>query len=235
MARRDKDNKVYDNSKRDVNEKDIIYYIAGRECILPCKADADKNSFMQIGDFFNELIRDKIINDGDIDLKVLRKWDEKEILPAYRKAKGPVRTDTRFYTKNHKYMVKEILRLKRIGFDISDIERILFFNESLEIVLLYKSIKNKEDYSKMKRTINNMEDMEAKLITPSIETVKEIINLDKYNINSKSKKLKKEYASIIAFIDIVKKACSSYNGNYFNKSDFKEDMIDIIKRYKKLL
>lgn len=235
MARRNKDNEVYDNSKRDVNEKDIIYYIAGKEYILPSKAKADKNSFLQIGDFFNELIRDKIINEGDIDLKILRKWDEKEILPAYRKAKGAIRTETRFYSRDHIQMIKEILRLKRIGFDISDIERVLFFNEREDVVLLEKSIKNKEDFSKMKKTINNMEDMETKLITPSIETVMHIINLDKYKTNGKCSKLKKEHASVIAFVDIVKKACSSYDGCSFNKSYFKEEMINIIDKYKKLL
>ena len=161
MARRNKDNEVYDNSKRDVNEKDIIYYISAEQYILPCKSNTDTNSFLQIGDFFNELIRERVIYEGELDLKVLRKWDEKEILPAYRKAKGPVRTETRFYTRDHINMVKEILRLKRIGFDISDIEKILFFNESVETLLLEKSIKNKEDYSKMKKTMNNMEDMET--------------------------------------------------------------------------
>ena len=234
MARRNKDNEVYDNSKRDVNEKDIIYYISAEQYILPCKSNTDTNSFLQIGDFFNELIRERVIYEGELDLKVLRKWDEKEILPAYRKAKGPVRTETRFYTRDHINMVKEILRLKRIGFNISDIEKILFFNESVETLLLEKSIKNKEDYSKMKKTMNNMEDMETRLIAPSIETVMNI-NFDKYDTAYKCKKLKKEYASMIAFVDIVKKACSSYNEGIFNKSHFKEEMINIISKYKKII
>lgn len=232
MSKRNENNETL-NNKRDVNTKDIVFYIANKKYLLPFRNNINKNKFMQIGDFYKELISKKIFN---IDLKLLRKWDEKEILPAYRFAKGAVRVDTRYYIKEHVLIVKEILRLKEIGLNISDIEKVIFFNYNINMILLNKNIKNKESFNKMKNTINNIDNMEAKLIIPSIKSVDKKVVKNILNDNSLyTDVLKKEDISLITFISILNKACINYKNKKFDKLNFKYDMINTIENINKNL
>ncbi|MDA1469796.1 helix-turn-helix domain-containing protein [Brachyspira hyodysenteriae] len=60
---------------------------------------------------------------NNVTLKNLREWDNKNVLPAYRITHGPIREKVRYYSKEHIDIVREILRLKALGFEIPDIKK----------------------------------------------------------------------------------------------------------------
>ena len=83
MAKRDENNNIDKNAKRDINNFDLYYFIKNKKYSLPRYSFIlkSKKRLMSIGEFLNLLEENNIKN---MSINLLREWDNKELLPAYR-------------------------------------------------------------------------------------------------------------------------------------------------------
>ena len=81
-----------------LSDRSIAYFINNKRYILESKKQKNKNELIVIGNFFKTLKNENIEN---VTLKNLREWDNKNVLPAYRIAHGPIREKVRYYSKEH--------------------------------------------------------------------------------------------------------------------------------------
>ena len=232
--------KMKNDNKININNDNAEYFINKVKHTLTSKYDINKNDLMSIGEFIDFLKCEGI---EDVTLKNMRDWDNKGILPAYRVPQGKSREDVRYYTNEHLNIVKEILYLKSIGLEVPYIYKIIFENEDIDIIFLYKSVKNLEDFKKMKDIIKNIDEMEKELIVPIIKNIKNefIKNNDKIDesyikkliFNYKNADLDKEDITMLSFILMLLSAFSSYNeeNNSFDKVKFSDFMFDILSKY----
>ncbi len=228
------------DKKIDINNCEAEYFLNRIKYTLTPKSNVNKNDLMSIGEFIDFLRCEGI---EDVTLKNMRDWDNKGILPAYRVPQGSSREDVRYYTNEHLNIVKEILYLKSIGLEIPDIYKIIFENEPAEMIFLYKSVKNTEDFKKMKDIIKNIDEMEKELIVPIIKNIKsEFIKnnnkidesyIKKLIFNYKNADLDSEDITMLSFILMLLSAFSSYNeeDNSFDKAKFSDFMLDIVSKY----
>ena len=196
MARRDENNNIDINAKRDINNFDLYYFIKNKKYYLPKYSFIlkSKKRLMSIGEFLNLLEKNNMKN---MSINLLREWDNKELLPAYRVERGMIRTESRYYIMEHLDIVKEIVRLKSYGLEIREtdivkeivklksygleireIEKIIFENKSFEILFLSKIIKNKELFMKMKDIIKNIKHIEDDLVSSICLEVRNIFNIN---------------------------------------------------------
>ncbi|AEM22851.1 hypothetical protein Bint_2245 [Brachyspira intermedia PWS/A] len=176
MAKRDENNNIDINAKRDINNFDLYYFIKNKKYYLPKYSFIlkSKKRLMSIGEFLNLLKKNSIKN---MSINLLREWDNKELLPAYRVERGMIRTESRYYIMEHLDIVKEIVKLKSYGLEIREIEKIIFENKSFEILFLSKIIKNKELFMKMKDIIKNIKHIEDDLVSSICTEVKKYLIL----------------------------------------------------------
>ena len=226
--------------KIDMNNDNAYYFINKVKHTLTSKNNINKNDLMSIGEFIDLLKCEGI---SDVTFKNMRDWDNKGILPAYRVPQGKSREDVRYYSNEHLNMVKEILYLKSVGLELPDIYKIMFENEDADIIFLYKSVKNLEDFKRMKDVIKNIDEMEKELIVPIIKNIKNefIKNNDKIDesyikkliFNYKNADLDSEDITMLSFILMLLSDFSSYNeeDNSFDKKKFSDFMTDIISKY----
>ena len=245
MARRDEDNNIDINAKRDINNFDLYYFIKNKKYSLPKYSFIlkSKKRLMSIGEFLNLLEENNIKN---MSINLLREWDNKELLPAYRVERGMIRTESRYYIMEHLDIVKEIVRLKSYGLEIREIEKIIFENKSFKILFLSKIIKNKELFIKMKDIIKNIKHIEDELVSSICTEVKNIFNIndddfkdtfnDKY-LNSilndyKKSNLNTDESSILLLSLILLSLYNSYDNNSFDRKKFSKQFYKIISENK---
>ena len=245
MARRDENNNIDTNAKRDINHYDLYYFIKSKKYTLPKYSFIlrSKKRLMSIGEFL-KLLEENNINNMSINL--LREWDNKELLPAYRVERGMIRTESRYYIMEHLDIVKEIVKLKSYGLEIREIEKIIFENKSFEILFLSKIIKNKELFMKMKEIIKNIKNIEDELVSSICTEVKNIFNIndddfketfnDKY-LNSilndyKKSNLNPDESSILLLSLILLSLYNSYDNNSFDRKKFSKQFYSIISENK---
>ncbi|MEI0557960.1 MerR family transcriptional regulator [Brachyspira intermedia] len=241
MARRDENNNIDKNAKRDINNFDLYYFIKNKKYYLPKYSFIlkSKKRLMSIGEFLNLLEKNSIKN---MSINLLREWDNKELLPAYRVERGMIRTESRYYIMEHLDIVKEIVKLKSYGLEIREIEKIIFENKSFEILFLSKIIKNKELFMKMKEIIKNIKHIEDDLVSSICLEVKNIFNIndadfketfnDKY-LNTilndyKKSNLNPDESSILLLSLILLSLYNSYNNNSFDRKKFSKQFYSII-------
>ena len=179
-------------------------------------------------------------------INLLREWDNKELLPAYRVERGMIRTESRYYIMEHLDIVKEIVKLKSYGLEIREIEKIIFENKSFEILFLSKIIKNKELFMKMKDIIKNIKNIEDDLVSSICLEVKNIFNIndddfketfnDKY-LNTilndyKKSNLNPDESSILLLSLILLSLYNSYDNNSFDRKKFSKQFYKIISENK---
>ena len=245
MAKRDENNNIDKNAKRDINNFDLYYFIKNKKYSLPRYSFIlkSKKRLMSIGEFLNLLEENNIKN---MSINLLREWDNKELLPAYRVEKGMIRTESRYYIMEHFDIVKEIVKLKSYGLEIREIEKIIFENKSFEILFLSKIIKNKELFMKMKDIIKNIKHIEDELVSSICTEVKKIFNIndddfketfnDKY-LNTilndyKKSNLNTDEASILLLSLILLSLYNSYDNNFFDREKFSKQFYSIISENK---
>ena len=241
MAKRDENNNIDINAKRDINNFDLYYFIKNKKYYLPKYSFIlkSKKRLMSIGEFLNLLEKNNINN---MSINLLREWDNKELLPAYRVERGMIRTESRYYIMEHLDIVKEIVKLKSYGLEIREIEKIIFENKSFEILFLSKIIKNKELFMKMKDIIKNIKELVSSICTE----VKKIFNIndddfketfnDKY-LNTilndyKKSNLNTDEASILLLSLILLSLYNSYDNNFFDREKFSKQFYSIISENK---
>ena len=245
MARRDENNNIDRNAKRDINNFDLYYFIKNKKYTLPKYSFIlkSKKRLMSIGEFLNLLEKNNINN---MSINLLREWDNKELLPAYRVEKGMIRTESRYYIMDHLDIVKEIVKLKSYGLEIREIEKIIFENKSFEILFLSKIIKNKELFMKMKDIIKNIKHIEDELVSSICTEVKNIFNIndddfketfnDKYlsSILNDYKKsnLNPDESSILLLSLILLSLYNSYDNDSFDRKKFSKQFYSIISENK---
>ena len=224
MARRDENNNIDKNAKRDINNFDLYYFIKNKKYYLPKYSFIlkSKKRLMSIGEFLNLLEN----NMKNMSINLLREWDNKELLPAYRVERGMIRTESRYYIMEHLDIVKEIVRLKSYGLEIREIEKIIFENKSFEILFLSKIIKNKELFMKMKDIIKNI-----KIFNINDDDFKDTFN-DKY-LNTilndyKKSNLNPDESSILLLSLILLSLYNSYDNNSFDRKKFSKHFYSII-------
>ena len=244
MAKRDENNNIDINAKRDINNFDLYYFIKNKKYYLPKYSFIlkSKKRLMSIGEFLNLLEKNNIKN---MSINLLREWDNKELLPAYRVERGMIRTESRYYIMEHLDIVKEIVKLKSYGLEIREIEKIIFENKSFEILFLSKIIKNKELFMKMKDIIKNIKHIEDELVSSICTEVKKIFNIndddfketfnDKY-LNTilndyKKSNLNTDEASILLSL-ILLSLYNSYDNNFFDREKFSKQFYSIISENK---
>ena len=231
MARRDENNNIDTNAKRDINHSDLHYFIKSKKYTLPKYSFIlrSKKRLMSIGEFLKLLEKNNIKN---MSINLLREWDNKELLPAYRVEKGIVRTESRYYIMEHLDIAREIVKLKSYGLEIREIENIIFENKSFEILFLSKIIKNKELFMKMQNIITNIHHIEDELVSSICTEVKKIFNIndndfkDTFNDNYlntilndyKKSNLNTDEASILLLSLILLSLYNSYSLNSFTVS-----------------
>lgn len=226
-----------------LNNTSIAYFINNKRYILESIKNKNKNELIAIGNFL-EILKNEEIN--NVTLKNLREWDNKNVLPAYRITHGPIREKVRYYSKEHIYIVREILRLKALGFELPDIKKVIFDNIPECLIFVSKDILKKEEIKKMKGLIENINKKEADIIKAIIKNSKKefynnfnIDNLNdeyiKYIISQyKDSNLEnKEDSNIISFILILISAFNCYdeNNNIFDREKFSNYINDIAGRY----
>uniref|UniRef100_UPI003F4C9DF0 MerR family transcriptional regulator n=1 Tax=Brachyspira catarrhinii TaxID=2528966 RepID=UPI003F4C9DF0 len=245
MARRDENNNIDINAKRDVNNFDLYYFIKNKKYYLPKYSFIlkSKKRLMSIGEFLNLLEKNNMKN---MSINLLREWDNKELLPAYRVERGMIRTESRYYIMEHLDIVKEIVRLKSYGLEIRETEKIIFENKSFEILFLSKIIKNKELFMKMKDIVKNIKHIEDDLVSSICAEVKNIFNIndadfketfnDKY-LNTilndyKRSNLNTDESSILLLSLILLSLYNSYDNNSFDREKFSKQFYNIISENK---
>ncbi|WP_300755152.1 MerR family transcriptional regulator [uncultured Brachyspira sp.] len=226
-----------------LNNTSIAYFINNKRYILESIKNKNKNELIAIGNFL-EILKNEEIN--NVTLKNLREWDNKNVLPAYRITHGPIREKVRYYSKEHIDIVREILRLKALGFELPDIKKVIFDNIPECLIFVSKDILKKEEIKKMKGLIENINKKEADIIKAIIKNskkefynnfnidnlnddyIKDIINQYK-NINLENK----EDLNIISFILILISAFNCYDesNNIFDREKFSNYINDIAGRY----
>ncbi|WIH90260.1 helix-turn-helix domain-containing protein [Brachyspira pilosicoli] len=241
MARRDENNNIDKNARRDINAFDVYYFIKNKKYALPKYSFIlkSKKILMSIGEFL-KLLEDNNIKNMSINL--LREWDNKELLPAYRVERGMIRTESRYYIMEHLDIVKEIVKLKSYGLEIREIEKVVFENKSFEILFLSKLIKNKELLMKMKYIVKNIKHIEDELVSSICNEVKNIFNIndddfketfnDKY-LNTilndyKSSNLNSDELSVLLLSLILLSLYNSYDNNSFDRKKFSKQFYSII-------
>ena len=241
MARRDENNNIDINAKRDINNFDLYYFIKNKKYYLPKYSFIlkSKKRLMSIGEFLNLLEKNNMKN---MSINLLREWDNKELLPAYRVERGMIRTESRYYIMEHLDIVKEIVRLKSYGLEIRETEKIIFENKSFEILFLSKIIKNKELFMKMKDIIKNIKHIEDELVGSICTEVKKIFNIndddfkdtfnDKY-LNTilndyKKSNLNPDESNILLLSLILLSLYNSYDNNSFDRKKFSKHFYSII-------
>ncbi|PCG20196.1 helix-turn-helix domain-containing protein [Brachyspira sp. G79] len=245
MARRDENNNIDTNAKRDINHSDLHYFIKSKKCTLPKYSFIlrSKKRLMSIGEFLKLLEKNNIKN---MSINLLREWDNKELLPAYRVEKGMIRTESRYYIMEHLDIAREIVKLKSYGLEIREIENIIFENKSFEILFLSKIIKNKELFMKMKDIVKNIHHIEDELVSSICTEVKKIFNIndadfkDTFNDNYlntilndyKKSNLNTDEASILLLSLILLSLYNSYDNNYFDRKKFSKQFYSIISENK---
>ena len=245
MAKRDENNNIDINAKRDINNFDLYYFIKNKKYCFSKYSSIlkSKKRLMSIGEFLNLLEKNNIKN---MSINLLREWDNKELLPAYRVEKGMIRTESRYYIMEHLDIVKEIIKLKSYGLEIREIEKIIFENKSFEILFLSKIIKNKELFMKMKEIIKNIKNIEDELVSSICTEVKNIFNIndddfketfnDKYlsSILNDYKKsnLNPDESSILLLSLILLSLYNSYDNNSFDRKKFSKQFYSIISENK---
>lgn len=239
MAKRDENNNIDENAKRNINAVEIKYFINGRKYTLPKYSLVNKKKLISIGEFLKLLEKNDIKN---MSINLLREWDNKELLPAYRVEKGMIRTESRYYIDEHIDIVKEIMNLKSYGLEIREIEKIIFENKSFEILFLSKIIKNKETFSRAKLIMNNIKQMENKLVISICNEIKTIFNINDYDFKEtfnnqylisilndyKKTNLDKENTSILLLSLILLSLYDSYDNDVFDIKKFSEQFYMII-------
>lgn len=245
MARRDENNNIDRNAKRDINNFDLYYFIKNKKYTLPKYSFIlkSKKRLMSIGEFLNLLEENNIKN---MSINLLREWDNKELLPAYRVERGMIRTESRYYIMEHFDIVKEIVKLKSYGLEIREIEKIIFENKSFEILFLSKIIKNKELFMKMKDIIKNIKHIEDELVSSICTEVKKIFNIndndfketfnDKY-LNTilndyRKSNLNTDESSILLLSLILLSLYNSYDNDSFDRKKFSKQFYIIISENK---
>ncbi|WP_300369184.1 MerR family transcriptional regulator [Brachyspira sp.] len=226
-----------------LNNNSIEYFIKNKRYILESKKHKNKNELIVIGDFF-QILKDENIE--NVTLKNLREWDNKNVLPAYRITHGPIREKVRYYSKEHIDIVKEILRLKGLGFEIPDIKKVIFDNIPECLIFLSRDIIKKEDFKNMSGIIKNINKEETDLIITVIRNCKKDFcdnsNIDNLNdeyikdIISQYKNanlVNKEDTYIIGFILVLISSFNCYdeNNNTFNRLKFSNYIDDIVGKY----
>ncbi|WP_157151497.1 MerR family transcriptional regulator [Brachyspira sp. SAP_772] len=245
MARRDENNNIDRNARRDINAFDVHYFIKNKKYALPEYSFIlrSKKRLMSIGEFLNLLEENNIKN---MSINLLREWDNKELLPAYRVTRGAIRTESRYYIMEHLDIVREIVKLKAYGLEIREIEKIIFENKSFEILFLSKLIKNKEAFTKMKYIVKNIKHIEDELVGSICNEVKNIFNIndddfketfnDKY-LNSilndyKNSDLNPDESSVLLLSLILLSLYNSYDNNFFDRKKFSKQFYSIISENK---
>ena len=243
MARRDENNNIDINAKRDINNFDLYYFIKNKKYCFSKYSSIlkSKKRLMSIGEFLNLLEKNNIKN---MSINLLREWDNKELLPAYRVERGMIRTESRYYIMEHLDIVKEIVKLKSYG--LREIEKIIFENKSFEILFLSKIIKNKELFMKMKDIIKNIKHIEDDLVSSICLEVRNIFNIndadfketfnDKY-LNTilndyKKSNLNPDESSILLLSLILLSLYNSYDNNSFDRKKFSKQFYSIISENK---
>ena len=226
-----------------LNNISIAYFIKNKRYILESKTYKNKNELIVIGEFF-QILKDENIE--NVTLKNLREWDNKKLLPAYRITHGPIREKVRYYSKEHIDIVREILRLKALGFELPDIKKVIFDNIPECLIFVGRDILKKEEIKEMNRLIENINKKEADIIKSVIKNskkefynnfnidnlnddyIKDIINQYK-NINLENK----EDLNIISFILILISAFNCYDesNNIFDREKFSNYINDIAGKY----
>ena len=226
-----------------LNNTSIAYFINNKRYILESIKNKNKNELIAIGNFL-EILKNEEIN--NVTLKNLREWDNKNVLPAYRITHGPIREKVRYYSKEHIDIVREILRLKALGFELPDIKKVIFDNIPECLIFVGRDILKKEEIKEMNRLIENINKKEADIIKSVIKNskkefynnfnidnlnddyIKDIINQYK-NINLENK----EDLNIISFILILISAFNCYDesNNIFDREKFSNYINDIAGRY----
>ena len=245
MAKRDENNNIDINAKRDINNFDLYYFIKNKKYYLPKYSFIlkSKKRLTSIGEFLNLLEKNNIKN---MSINLLREWDNKELLPAYRVERGMIRTESRYCIMEHLDIVKEIVKLKSYGLEIREIEKIIFENKSFEILFLSKIIKNKELFMKMKDIIKNIKHIEDDLVSSICLEVRNIFNIndadfketfnDKYlsSILNDYKKsnLNPDESSILLLSLILLSLYNSYDNNSFDRKKFSKQFYSIISENK---
>ena len=245
MARRDENNNIDTNAKRDINHYDLYYFIKSKKYTLPKYSFIlrSKKRLMSIGEFLKLLEENNIKN---MSINLLREWDNKELLPAYRVEKGMIRTESRYYIMEHLDIAREIVKLKSYGLEIREIENIIFENKSFEILFLSKIIKNKELFMKMQNIITNIHHIEDELVSSICTEVKKIFNIndndfkDTFNDNYlntilndyKKSNLNTDEASILLLSLILLSLYNSYDNNCFDRKKFSKQFYSIISENK---
>lgn len=226
-----------------LNNISIAYFIKNKRYVLESRKNKNKNELIIIGEFF-QILKDEEIN--NVTLKNLREWDNKNVLPAYRITHGPIREKVRYYSKEHVDIVREILRLKALGFEIPDIKKVIFDNIPECLIFLSKDILKKEEIKKMKGLIENINKKEADIIKAIIKNSKKEFynNFNIDNLNDEYiKNLISQYkdsnlennedSNIISFILIFISAFNCYdeNNNIFDREKFSNYINDIAGKY----
>lgn len=226
-----------------LSDRSIAYFINNKRYILESKKQKNKNELIVIGNFFQILKNENIEN---VTLKNLREWDNKNVLPAYRIAHGPIREKVRYYSKEHINIVKEIIRLKALGLEIPDIKKVIFDNIPECLLFLKSDIVKKKDLKNMMDIIKNINKKETDLIITVIRNCKKgfcnNFNIDNLNdeyikdiiSQYKNSNLEnKEDENIICFILMLISAFNCYdeNNNTFNKLKFSNYIDDIAGKY----
>ncbi|WP_245580616.1 hypothetical protein [Brachyspira alvinipulli] len=153
-----------------------------------------------------------------------------------------IRTESRYYIDEHIDIVKEIMNLKSYGLEIREIEKIIFENKSFEILFLSKIIKNKETLSRAKLIMNNIKQMENKLVISICSEIKTIFNINDYDFKEtfnnqylisilndyKKTNLDKENTSILLLSLILLSLYDSYDNDVFDIKKFSEQFYMII-------
>ena len=245
MARRDENNNIDRNARRDINTFDVYYFIKNKKYSLPKYSFIlrSKKRLMSIGEFLNLLEENNIKN---MSINLLREWDNKELLPAYRVERGMIRTESRYYIMEHLDILREIVKLKSYGLEIREIEKIIFENKSFEILFLSKLIKNKELLMKMKCIVKNIKDIEDELVSSICNEVKNIFNIndddfketfnDKY-LNTilndyKNSNLNPDELSVLLLSLILLSLYNSYDNDFFDRKKFAQQFYSIISENK---
>ena len=226
-----------------LNNTSIAYFIKNKRYILESIKNKNKNELIAIGNFL-EILKNEEIN--NVTLKNLREWDNKNVLPAYRITHGPIREKVRYYSKEHIDIVREILRLKALGFELPDIKKVIFDNIPECLIFVGRDILKKEEIKEMNRLIENINKKEADIIKSVIKNSKKEFynnfNIDNLNDDYikdiisqyKDSNLENdEDKNIIGFILILISACNCYDesNNIFDREKFSNYIDDIAGKY----